>query len=153
MNLFFFGTLMDEDVRTIVCGHPQPVVPASLAGYRRPHVAGRHYPMLVRRPGARVLGVVAEGVDAETTRRLQLYEGWEYTLAPFPLTTADGPLTAHAFVCPTSIAAAEPEWRLDRWRMRHKRLFLPELTRQMARALDADGLKSRRASGHRWPGA
>lgn len=153
MNLFFFGTLMDEDVRTIVCDRPLPVRPAILRGWRRPHVAGRHYPMLVARPGGWVEGVVAENVDAESLRRLQIYEGWEYELHPFRLETTPGPLAAHVFVCPPGIAHAEPEWRLDHWRLRHKRVFLPELRRQMTRALADDGLRSRAAGQKLWPGA
>lgn len=153
MNLFFFGTLMDEDVRTIVCDRPLPVHPAILRGWRRPHVAGRHYPMLVARPGGWVEGVVAENVDAESLHRLQIYEGWEYELRPFRLETTQGPLAAHVFVCPPGIAHAEPEWRLNNWRLRHKRVFLPELHRQMARALTDDGLRSRSAGQKLWPGA
>ena len=148
MNLFFFGTLMDDDVRAIVCGAPLPVRPATLRGWRRPHVAGRHYPMLVQQPGRRLDGVVAENVDAEAVRRLQIYEGWEYELRPFRLQTAAGPLAAHVFTCPPGISWAEPEWRLDRWRRRCKRAFLPELRRQMALAV-AGG----RARGRLWPGS
>ena len=148
MNLFFFGTLMDDDVRAIVCGGPLPVRPATLRGWRRPHVAGRHYPMLVPRPGGRLDGVVAEGVDAETARRLQIYEGWEYELRPFRLETPRGPVAAHVFTCPLGIAWSEPEWRLDRWRLRHKRAFLPELRRQMDVVLSGG-----RGGGRLWPGA
>lgn len=148
MNLFFFGTLMDDDVRTIVCGAELAVRPATLRGWRRPHVAGRHYPMLVAQPGARLDGVVAEDVDDESVRRLQIYEGWEYELRPFRLETATGPLAAHVFTCPPDIAWAEPEWRLDRWRLRHKRAFLPELRRQMQVVL-AGG----QGGGRLWPGA
>lgn len=148
MNLFFFGTLMDEDVRSIVCGTDLPVRPAILRGWRRPHVAGRHYPMLVGQPGARLDGVVAEQVDTEALRRLQIYEGWEYELRPFRLDSPQGPLAAHVFTCPPNIAWAEPEWRLDRWQMRHKRAFLPELRRQMQVVL-AGG----QGGGRLWPGA
>ena len=153
MNLFFFGTLMDEEVRAIVCGRAVAVRPALLRGWRRPHVAGRHYPMLVQQPGGRIAGMVAENVDADSVRRLQIYEGWEYELRPFRLETVTGPLAAHVFVCPPGIASAAPEWRLERWQLRHKRAFLPELRRQMVRALSNDGLRSRSAGQRLWPGA
>lgn len=148
MNLFFFGTLMDDDVRAIVCGAPLPVRPATLRGWRRPHVAGRHYPMLAPRPGGRIDGVVALDVAAEAVRRLQIYEGWEYELRPFRLQTAQGPLAAHVFTCPPDIASAEPEWRLDVWQLRYKRAFLPELRRQMAAVL-----AGRPGGGRLWPGS
>ena len=138
MNLFFFGTLLDQEVRAIVFGHPLAVRPAVLRGFRRPHVAGRHYPMLMARPGGRVAGLLAEGIDDETVRRLRLYEGWEYQLHPFRLETATGPVEAHVFICPPGIEAAEPEWRLDRWQLRHKRVFLRHLRRQSERVLDQE---------------
>lgn len=154
MNLFFFGTLMDDEVRAIVCGRALPVRPARLRGWRRPHVAGRHYPMLQQRPGGYLNGVVAEEVDSEALRRLQIYEGWEYELRPFRLETPQGPLAAHVFTCPPTIAWAEPEWRLDRWQLRHKQAFLPQLRRQMALVLaQADGGRRRLGAFSRlWPG-
>ena len=154
MNLFFFGTLMDDDVRAIVCGKDLAVRPATLRGWRRPHVAGRHYPMLVARPGGRVEGVVAETVDDESVRRLCIYEGWEYGLTAFRLQSPTGPLAAHVFTCWSDIMAAEPEWRLDRWQLRHKRAFLPELRVQMQLALaQAAGQRVHAGNRRLWPGA
>lgn len=128
MNLFFFGTLMDEDVRTIVCGKRlDRVEPAIAQGFRRVFVAGRHYPMLLPRPCGWVQGLLVRDVDGDSLHRLQVYEGWEYDLKPIAVRLGDGEqVMASVFLCPPHIQPDKRPWDLEQWRRRHKRAFLPK---------------------------
>jgi hypothetical protein len=141
VNLFFYGTLMDADVREIVCGRPLDVVePAIAQGFRRVHVAGRHYPMLLPHASGWVDGTLVTGVDPEAVHRLQVYEGWEYALHPIKVRTNSGHIVmAHVFLCPPGIRPDPRHWRLDTWRLRHKRTFLPKAQALMERALKRRG--------------
>lgn len=139
MNLFFFGTLMDPEVRAIVMGrdvHPEQVEAAVAQGFRRVFVAGRHYPMLLKHNSGWVDGTLVKGLDAERIHRLQVYEGWEYTLQPIQVRTASGGMVmAHVFLCPPHIAPDRRSWRLEEWQRRHKRSFLPKARMHMVRLL------------------
>lgn len=141
--LFFFGTLMDPEVRTIVMGRdvdPEQVEPALAQGFRRVFVAGRHYPMLLRHSSGWVDGTLVGGLDAERVHRLQVYEGWEYSLQPIQVQTSSGrKVMAHVFLCPPHIAADRRAWRLDQWQRRHKRTFLPKARMHMDRLLKPAG--------------
>ncbi len=128
MRLFVFGTLMDPDVREIVMGKawpPEAIEPAVAQGFRRVFVAGRHYPMLLAHASGWVDGTLVSGLDQQTLHRLQVYEGWEYSLRPIRVRTGAGRVVmAHVFLCPPHISADKREWRLDLWQRRHKRPFL-----------------------------
>ncbi len=130
VRLFFFGTLMDPEVRAIVMGRQMPddaVEPAVVQGFRRVFVAGRHYPMLLAHASGWVDGTLVSGLDAETVHRLQVYEGWEYSLSPLRVRTASGQtVLAQVFMCPPHVAPDRRPWRLAEWQRRHKRRFLPK---------------------------
>lgn len=149
MKLFFYGTLMDADVRELVCGEALEVEPAMAQGFRRVLVAGRHYPMLLPHASGWVEGSLASGLSAETVHRLQVYEGWEYGLHPIKVRTASGhAVMAHVFLCPPHIAPQMRDWGLERWQRRHKRTFLPKAQQLMDKALRT-GRMPRPASGQR----
>ncbi len=125
MRLFFFGTLLDAELRQAVIGRALPAEPAVVRGFRRVVVAGRGYPMLVAAAGGRVDGIVVGGLDPEAIRRLHAYEGGEYALRPIRVRTGAGPvLPALAFRCRAGVVPGRAEWRFERWQRRHKRSVL-----------------------------
>ena len=138
MRLFFFGTLMDGELRTLVIGRALPdasIEPATIRGFRRVPVAFRAYPMLVRRGAGRVDGVLVGGLDAAALRRLQAYEGEEYALRPGRVRTGAGRMVAAlAFLCRRRVTPGHRDWRLDRWQRRHKCGALREAKAMLARA-------------------
>jgi len=132
MRLFFYGTLMDDEVRWLVVGATVAVVAASAIGFRRVFVAGRDYPMLRRRAGRRVEGVLTGPLDGEAIRRLGVYEGREYRLRPILVKSgAERRLAAWAFFCPSGVAAESREWRFDHWRLRSRRVTLRRIAAMM----------------------
>ena len=57
MNLFAYGTLMDEEIMARAGGCRPGFQAATLLGHRRHALVGRSYPAIVAREGARVEGV------------------------------------------------------------------------------------------------
>lgn len=149
MNLFFYGTLMDADVRELVCGEALDVEPAIAQGFRRVFLAGKHYPMMLPHSSGWVEGTLATGLNAETVHRLQVYEGWEYNLHPLKVRTGSGQaVMAHVFLCPPQIPADMRDWRLEEWQRRYKRTFMPKAQALMDKALRT-GRMPRPTSGQR----
>ena len=127
MRFFFYGTLMDEDVRRAVLGVRSlaPTERATLDGWRRVKMAGVSYPMIVRARNHRVDGVLMHGIDGRARDLLQRYEGNEYTILSVEVRAGDSVLTAKMFVPrPGMTVRGRGPWDLDTWRRRHKRRFL-----------------------------
>ena len=73
MNLFVYGTLMDDALVVQLTGRRFPKRGARLAGYRKYSPAGG-YAYIVADNTAEVAGVVLEDVDAEALRAFDQYE-------------------------------------------------------------------------------
>ncbi|BBK30489.1 gamma-glutamyl AIG2-like cyclotransferase [Stella humosa] len=122
MRFFFYGTLLDADLRRTLCGPAADawtLARAELAGYRRGRSRGRTYPFLVADPAGVVAGVVADGLDATAAAILTLYEGSGYRLARLAPAGADGPVDSWVFL-PRRRVVADLSWMLDDWVVRHK---------------------------------
>ncbi|MBF0391062.1 MAG: gamma-glutamylcyclotransferase [Alphaproteobacteria bacterium] len=136
--MFFFGTLLDPDVRRVVLGRPLPdeaTPPAALRGFRRVGVAGRDYPCLLPHPTGLVLGRLACGLDQPSVHRLMVFEGREYHLVPLTVATPDSDaVRAWAFLsCRFRVEPHARDWSLEAWRRRHKRAFLRRILRVVER--------------------
>lgn len=126
MRFFFYGTLRDRDLLSLVLGRPvarDALKPAALRDWRRHPARGKSYPILVRERGAITDGDVLDGVSASERRRLTTYEGEGYDLIRVFATIGGGdtPLGVMLFA-PSSKAppALDGDWSLDEWRAQHK---------------------------------
>ncbi len=130
MRFFFYGTLMDGDVRAAVLGAAAErlvVRPGVLVGFRRVNAPGRSWPVLVRAAGGCVDGVLAQDIDPPLARALVRYEGAAYRLARCRVRIASGTMvTASAFL-PRKPPAGGRIWRHDAWLARDKPAFLARL--------------------------
>ena len=129
MRFFFYGTLMDADIRRAVLGDraPETVEPATLIGYRRVAAAGGAYPMLVKANGYEVDGIVARGLDKMAQARLNRYEGEEYELIDVEVATREKRALRVMVYVPVKESpprASPGPWTLDMWERRHKRQML-----------------------------
>jgi hypothetical protein len=130
MRFFFYGTLVDEDVRRAVLGPhaPRHVEPALLDGWRRVPVRGRTYPVVVADPAASVDGVLVRGLNAAARRRLERYEDadlYEVTTLDVLPTGRMRPVQAFVFVAKAAgFRRGSGRWEIGEWRRRHKRRFL-----------------------------
>lgn len=134
MRFFFYGTLMDVDVRRLVLGRhaPAQVEPARLAGWQRFPVAGTSYPAIRRDPPAAVDGVLVRGLDAGAHALLERYEGDGYATLLVEVETATGRrVAAHVFAPrPKRIRRGRGAWDFADWLRRHKRRFIATLARR-----------------------
>ncbi|ARJ68176.1 hypothetical protein WV31_14855 [Magnetospirillum sp. ME-1] len=134
--MFFFGTLMDEEVLAAVLGRtadPALMEPARLGGWRRTNIAGRTYPMLIPHPTGAVEGLLVRGLDERDCRRLDHYEGPEYRVGCLMVRRRDGTeAMAESYLCPPGVTGGREEWRLETWRLRHKRAALTRIRALMA---------------------
>jgi hypothetical protein len=127
MRFFFYGTLMDEDVRRAVLGVRAlaPAERATLEGWRRIKMAGVTYPMIVRARNHTVEGILMHGIDRRAHEMLQAYEGDEYAMIGVEVRTAASTISARMFVPrPGRPLRGRGPWDLETWQRRHKRRFL-----------------------------
>lgn len=80
-DLFAYGSLMCDDIMTVVAGIHLRSTTAILRGYRRFLVRGEQYPGLIVDPEGAVQGIVYHNIPAECWRRLDRFEGEMYDRA------------------------------------------------------------------------
>lgn len=132
MRFFFYGTLLDEDVRRLVLGERAPagVEPAILAGWQRLILEGVAYPVIVPVADQAVDGAVARGLDAAASARLERYEGPDYVraAAEVRLSASGRSLAVNVFVPrPGFRVIGRPGWDLKHWQRQVKPRFLARL--------------------------
>lgn len=135
MRFFFYGTLLDPDVRALVlphCAARLDLQPATLRGWAR--VQARHgtFPVVRRTPRGCVEGLLVEGLDRGGLCRMAHFEGNGYTVGPLPvLAEGRGAVRANVFLPEHRAFCLTRGWSLLDWQRRHKRYFLPHVRRWM----------------------
>ncbi|WP_051689682.1 gamma-glutamylcyclotransferase family protein [Pelobacter seleniigenes] len=130
MNLFVYGTLLDEDIMQLVAGTVPPSIAVRLHGYRRRKICGQVYPGIVIRAGETVAGRLYLNVSAELLARLDRFEGGEYERTTVLVESTSGEqLLAETYVlAPGGQSALSNEsWSLAEFLGRGKQLLLQEL--------------------------
>ena len=125
MRFFFYGTLMDAEIRVLVLGRhdgAKPVEPATLPGFRRLTMRGRTYPVIVADRSSSVEGCLVRGLDRAAATRLDAFEGDEYDRIRCAVVLADGrSVEGWTFVAGRRASPSTAEWEFETWRRRHKR--------------------------------
>lgn len=138
VRYFFYGTLMDAEVRVAVMGTAAAslhVEPARLSGYQRFHMRGATYPVLIPSSESAEIdvvdGVLALGITANQERCLVRFEGDAYRRAEVTVEgRRSGQVTARCFLPLTDDLADEPRpWDLASWRRRDRALYLARIRR------------------------
>ena len=131
MRAFFYGTLLDEDVRAAVLGPgalARAVEPAVLPGYRRVQIRKRTYPVVVPDPHAEVAGLLMRGLNRAEFALLTAYETNEYRIHAADVVTASGKrVAANVFVASARALPSPLPWQIADWQRRYKRGFLRRL--------------------------
>jgi hypothetical protein len=131
MVFFFYGTLLDDDVFTLVTGRsvaPHERCRAVAEGYRRVFREGASYPILITAASERVDGALVSGVGTREAERLKTFEGDEYELVQLPVHAHNrGPVRAHVFMAKAWVPPSAEAWNLAAWRRRHKHRYLARL--------------------------
>jgi len=136
-NFFFYGTLLDADIRRLVFGRDVPVeeaTPATLPGYRRYSVRGEPYPAAVPEPGSTIEGIVLRGLNVLDAARLSNFEGDDYVATFRPIELANDfsgdfsrdnePPEVWVFIASERVSLTPNAWSVDAWRAHHKGRFL-----------------------------
>lgn len=135
---FFFGTLMDEDVRHLVLGRRHRTTayrPARLDGFRRVRVRGESYPMLIADTTATVDGIVMSGLDVIDAERIAWYEGGDYVIEYRTVWPRQGnAITARIFAATAALQHDDEPWDYRTWQQRDKPDALALTTAWMALA-------------------
>lgn len=133
MRFFFYGTLMDPDVRAIVLGREASlsahVRDAVLFDWERRATSGVSYPVILPRPGEHVNGMIVSGLDTMSRRALVAYEGPFFQLMRVNAYVSNGAREALVF-SPAQGSPLMPEetgWSYPHWVMAHKKVFVQEL--------------------------
>ncbi len=132
MRFFFYGTLIDDDVRALVLGAQAvglEVAPAELAGWRCVSVRGKTYPAVVRSAAATTPGVLTRELPDGAVAALTAYEGPEYDLIRADVSASGEVSAAAVFVAGSSCRVSARPWDFDAWQRLHKRTFVARLLR------------------------
>jgi ADP-ribose diphosphatase len=118
-QLFFYGTLRDPAVLTVVLGRPVEHItirPARLPDYEVCAVKGREFPFARATKGRSADGILVSGLSDEDVARLEFYEG-AYLFDLVEVTVETGGKTAQAelFVTAHQGWQADGPWSLERW--------------------------------------
>ena len=128
MRYFFYGTLLDPDVRARILGtwiDRRALPRARLPGYRRVFIRHRHYPVVVPAAGETVEGLLAEGLDRHAVRRLAEFESDEYVDAERTvLVDGRATLRARVFVAGRLAHPTDTPWAVEVWQRCHKGAFM-----------------------------
>lgn len=124
MQFFFYGTLMDRELRRMLFGARAAglrITPGTLVNHDRRRARFGDYPVVVPQVGGRVPGVFVENVDATLALWIAHYEGPGYV--PARVTAFDQigrRLRPFAFMPLTVRAASSRPWHLTLWQRRAK---------------------------------
>lgn len=131
MDLFVYGTLMDQDVLNRVVGRPVPasrIGAAFVDGYRRVYVRDSYFPILIEAEGGSVEGRLITSLGAQAVQRLTRFEGRQFQLKRLTVRLAHGRTAeAECFLPVGGVAATNEDWDPETWRRRHKRAYLSRL--------------------------
>jgi len=144
-DFFFYGTLVDADVRQLVLGRPVPnaaVRSATLQEFQRYSVLDQPYPAAVPQPGSAIDGVVMPRASLDDAAKLTCFEGSDYEAQLRQVTiAADGSeeeRDAWVFIASERVLRGDPGWSIDDWRSRHKPAFFEIAKAWLDAISDAD---------------
>ena len=130
MDLFAYGTLMEEAVFRRVAGSALLGVPAVARGWIRRRVRGRVYPGIIPKAGGIVNGVLYAELTPVAWRRLDAFEGEMYEREVLVVRDDEGRARkALAYVVKRAFRGllTTDEWSFDDFRSRHLPTYLGDI--------------------------
>ena len=129
MNLFAYGTLMDEEIMVRAVGCRPGRQAATLMGHRRHALVGRSYPAIVPREGARVEGICYFDLPDEAWELLDYFEDELYERKEVLVTMQDGSTQpAETYICKPEFydLLEESDWSFEDFLKSQKAQFEQE---------------------------
>lgn len=122
MDLFFYGTLCDRGLLSIVLGEDQTDVvirDAVLEDHAVYWVKDQAYPIIVQEAGARAQGVLVQGLTKTHVERLDFYEGgFGYELRDYRVATNEGVADCQIYWPDDAKLICGDLWDLSQWQVR-----------------------------------
>lgn len=147
-DFFFYGTLVDADVRQLVLGRPIPdaaVRSATLQDFQRYSVLDQPYPAAVPQPGSAIDGVVMPGASLVDAAKLTCFEGSDYEVQLRRVMivgntggSSEDERNAWVYIASERVPRGDPGWSIDDWRSRHKPAFFEIANAWLDAISDAD---------------
>ena len=126
MNIFVFGTLISETLRSIVLGRelaPTDICTASIKGFSVYWAKEGPFPVMVPHESSEAHGLVLKNLSDVDVERLNYYElGFDYVLSPASVETNVGRADVSAYFCNNSDMATEKFWSYDDWLSDHSEI-------------------------------
>lgn len=122
LNLFTYGTLVVPEVMQAVTGESYPSTTAVLEGYACRLIEGECFPGIAPASGGRTEGVLYLGLDRETMKLLDRFEGDLYVRKRVAVRSDPlGLLSAYTYVMAEGGAdrLTDEAWDLDRFKSEH----------------------------------
>ena len=136
LPLFVYGSMRDDDVRTLVLGRIATAFrtePAWMPGVAAALVPGESYPFLVSLEGSYAAGELIHGLDERCFNRILFFEGDEYTFVECEVERAGGDRVGAMHFGGVAIPESPVvTWSLERWQAQEKERFLSMTRRYMA---------------------
>jgi gamma-glutamylcyclotransferase (GGCT)/AIG2-like uncharacterized protein YtfP len=132
-NVFVYGSLMADEVVSVLLERVPPSVPAVLPGYQRHSIKGRVYPAIVPAEEKRVIGKVLFDLMDNELEILDEFEDVEYNRVLGEVFVLDNErqqigsnqLKAHAYVwANVDDKDLYGEWDFEEWKNTHMNDFL-----------------------------
>ena len=127
--LFFYGTLRDHEVREAVIGDRAKqlnLVDGYLIGYKLFRVKNTNYPLIVRDNSSsnKIDGLVAMGLDKQVIRKLDMFEGKNYSRAEVSVfrNIDNEKINAEIYVPEKTLQYTE-EWTYVNWYKYQRKFF------------------------------
>lgn len=126
-----FGTLLDQDVATLLCGDSllqNERRSASLPGFEARYVKDFTSPVLVIAPSSIVYGEVVPVETEFLPRVVELWNG-EYELCPVSVKLQNGSDCQCSYFSYVGFRdITSKRWQLEEWQVKHKREFLKAIS-------------------------
>ncbi len=130
--LFFYGTLRDHEVREAVIGERAKqlnLVDGYLIGYRLYRVKNTNYPLIVRDKlsSNKINGLVAMRLDIQLIRKLDMFEGKNYSRAEVSVfrNIDKEEIMAEIYVPKKTLQYTE-EWTYEYWHKYQRKFFFQD---------------------------
>lgn len=127
MNIFVYGTLMDQEIMRHASGSAPMGEKAVLADFGRYRVRDAQYPGIRREQGGQVVGLLYRNVEPDAVHRLDIFEGDLYSRTDI-VVQLEGRNEAHqamTYVVKDKYAhtLSTQEWDFEEFLANGKRLF------------------------------
>ncbi len=128
-TLFFYGTLRDPEVREAVIGDQAKqlnLFDGYLIGYKLFRVKNTNYPLILRDKSSsnKINGLVAMGLDKRVLRKLDMFEGKNYSRAEVSVFCKnDNKEIMSEIYVPKKTLQYTEEWTYENWHKYQRKFF------------------------------